>query len=596
VSDKTKAFQAILAKLEKLLPHLGDANEHEAAAALVKINKLLADAKLDWHDLIGLMSSSDKEASLLDLLQKLLLRDVDLLIHIGLKGAKFFHHDSSAFADVEIGGHRRTYPLSGAEFYDWLLLQFFTEMKVAPSPSAMKSALRTLSANARFKNASCEVYLRAGYVDEKIYLDVGDSEWSVIEIDRNGWRMIEDSPVRFRRTQGMAALPIPERGGSIELLRPLVNLSKDGFVLFTSWIDDALCPISRPHPPLFLAGEEGSAKTMAATIARSLIDPNTVPLRTLSGTVRDLFIAANGSHALAFDNVSSISPAISDALCQIASGTGYAVRQLYTDTSQIMIGGSRPVILNGLLNAIDRSDLADRAVIIPMSPILPDKRFSEAEVWKLFEASRSQIFGALLDCVACGLRKLPDTRLPRLPRMADFALWSVATEAFEPGVFLQAFENAATEATEAVAESDPVVVAIAAFMVERTEWPQAELGTAADLLLALNNHLTEAAPSKWKTWPTEPSSFSRRLRKAAAALRKLGITVEIGRAPDRSRTRTITLKKIEVPDSNQNRPDRPKAAGVNADGSDGSDGSDSKSNSTSVIPMTRRHRPGEHKN
>jgi hypothetical protein len=594
-TDKRKALQTIFAKLEKLLPHLGNANPHEAAAALGKINKLLADAKLDWHDLITLMLSDTKQSSLLDLLSKLILGDAALLIKIGLKGATFFHHGSDAFADVVADGHRHTWPLSSTDFHDWLLLRYFAELKMlmVPSAAAMKTAIRTLNAHAKFEGEQREVFLRAAFVDGKIYLDVGDPEWSTIEIDRNGWRMIEDSPARFRRTQGMQALPLPERGGSIiKQLRPLLNLTDDGFVLYVSWILDALCPIARPHPLLYLAGEEGSAKSTAAKIARSLIDPNAVPLRNLPGTVRDLFVSVDGSRAMAYDNIGSISPAISDALCMVATGSGFGARRLYTDAAQILIGGSRPVILNGLLNAIDRSDLADRAVVVQMSPISQDKRFSEAEIWQRFEARRSQIFGALLDCVACGLRKLSSVQLQRLPRMADFALWSVATEAFPD--FIEAFEHAATEANEAVAESDPVPVAVAAFMMTRKEpWTD----TAAVLLRELSCQDTEAAPSTWKTWPREPSSFSRRLRKAAATLRKMGVAVEIERAPDRSRTRKITLSNIVEASSNRpKRPDRPNRPGLGADTSDGSDGSDTSdgSSSTSVIPMTRRYRPGEH--
>ena len=38
---KRRALETIFGKLEKLLPHLGNANPHEAAAALGKINALL---------------------------------------------------------------------------------------------------------------------------------------------------------------------------------------------------------------------------------------------------------------------------------------------------------------------------------------------------------------------------------------------------------------------------------------------------------------------------------------------------------------------------------------------------------------------------
>ena len=195
---------------------------------------------------------------------------------------------------------------------------------------ATKQAIRTLSAHAKYSGPQHEVHLRAARLNGKIYLDVGDKKWQVVEIDASGWRMIQDLPVRFRRTAGMAALPLPERGGSIAQLRQLVNLSDVGFVLYVSWLLDALYP-GRRHPVLYLAGEEGSTKSTAAKIARSLTDPNTAALRNLPTTVRDLFVSANGSYTMAFDNVSIIKSAISDALCQIVSGSGFGARKLFTD-------------------------------------------------------------------------------------------------------------------------------------------------------------------------------------------------------------------------------------------------------------------------
>jgi hypothetical protein len=408
--------------------------------------------------------------------------------------------------------------------------------------------------------------LRTAKFDGRIYIDIGDAEWHAVEIDRAGWRMIENSPVHFRRAPGMAALPIPAVGGSVEQLRPLVNLTDHAFTLLVSWILDALFP-GRPHPPLYLAGEPGSTKTSGGKIARSLTDPNDVPLRNLPGTVRDLFVDAHAAHMLGYDNLSSISPAISDALCQIATGGGFSTRRLYTDVSQILIGGYRPVILAGLQNVIDRSDLADRAVVIQMPYVGAEQRQSEAELWKRFEVCRPQIFGALLDCVVRGLRQLPHVRLARPPRMADFALWAVASSPFADGAFVRAFEGAATEAIEAVAEVDPVTTAVLAFMARRESWD----GTSAGLLAELSRDRTEAAPAKSRAWPHEPAAFSKKLRLAASVLRKMGIEVVFGRALDRQRTRAVNLRKIEA--------ERPRV--VPADGLDGADGSadDSSANS-----------------
>jgi hypothetical protein len=539
--SKRQALAAIFPKLQKLLPHLGNDSAGEADSARCAINRLLASVKLDWHDLTAVLLT--KEKSIRDLPGGMFSKDKDqdVLIKLGLAGAAFFCSAEGAFADVMVDGHRNTWPLSDSEFADWLLHQFFIEKQKAPGLGAMKAAIRTLSAHAKYNGARHDVHLRAAKFGKKIYLDIGDPEWHAVEIDANDWRMIQDPPVRFRRTTGMAALPLPQRGGSIVQLQSLVNLTDDGFVLYVSCILDALWP-GHPHPVLYLAGEEGSTKSTAAKIARSLTDPNAVPLRNLPTTVRELFVSAHNSYALAFDNVSVISAVISDTLCQVASGSGFGTRKLFTDTAQTLISGHRPVIINGLLNSINRSDLADRAVIIPMSRIAEEQRCTEAELWDRFEAQRSRIFGAMLDRMVCGLRRLPYVRLPRLPRMADFALWSIATETFAPGVFISAFERATAEANETVAEGDPVTVAVAAFMMERDSWS----GTAAELLRELSvRDRTEAEPSAWKTWPREPSSFGKRLQSAKTILRKIGIEVAIGRASDRRRTRTITLRKIE---------------------------------------------------
>ena len=53
--SKRKKLETILDKLRKLLPHLGNANVAEAEAARQAINRLLAKAKLDWHDLMARM-------------------------------------------------------------------------------------------------------------------------------------------------------------------------------------------------------------------------------------------------------------------------------------------------------------------------------------------------------------------------------------------------------------------------------------------------------------------------------------------------------------------------------------------------------------
>jgi hypothetical protein len=124
----------------------------------------------------------------------------------------------------------------------------------------------------------------------------------------------------------MLPLPVPERGGSIEVLQSFLNLSnQNDFVLVVAWLLAALRS-SGPYPLVAIFGEQGSAKTVLSKLLRALIDPNAAPVRALPREERELMIAANNGHLLAFDNLSGLPPWLSDALCRLASGGSFAVR------------------------------------------------------------------------------------------------------------------------------------------------------------------------------------------------------------------------------------------------------------------------------
>jgi hypothetical protein len=283
----------------------------------------------------------------------------------------------------------------------------------APSSEALQSALNVIEAKAHFDAPERQVHIRVGGLDGRLYLDLCDTTWRAVEIGSTGWRVIDNPPVRFRRAAGMQPLPMPVPGGSIELLRSFLNVQTDtDFVLVVAWA--LACLRNRgPYPVIVLSGEQGSAKSTFSAILRALLDPNTAPLRALPREDRDLFIAASNGHVLAFDNVSGLPPWISDTLCRLATGGGFALRQLYSDQEEVLFDAARPVILNGIEEIVTRPDLADRAVFLTLEPIQEERRRPEAELWAAFEAVRPQLLGALLDAVVVGLRRLPETRLEK---------------------------------------------------------------------------------------------------------------------------------------------------------------------------------------
>jgi hypothetical protein len=99
-------------------------------------------------------------------------------------------------------------------------------------------------------------------------------------------------------------------------------------------------------------------------------------------------IAANNGHILAFDNLSGLPFWLSDALCRVASGGSFAIRQLYTDCDEILFQAARPAILNGIEDIVCRSDLADRAIFLALGPISDERRRAERQLGQEFEALR----------------------------------------------------------------------------------------------------------------------------------------------------------------------------------------------------------------
>ena len=113
----------------------------------------------------------------------------------------------------------------------------------------------------------------------------------------------------------------------------------------------------------------GSAKSTAAKTLRRLIDPNASALRSVPKDERDLFIAGSNAACLIYDNLSSIPPWLSDALCRVATGGGFATRALHTDSEEALFEVARPVCLTSVGDVIARSDLADRTIFMALGSI-----------------------------------------------------------------------------------------------------------------------------------------------------------------------------------------------------------------------------------
>jgi hypothetical protein len=442
-------------------------------------------------------------------------------------GIELFQFEDEAFATFPVDDHREVSPIRATSFKRWLRQLFYcAEGGSVPGSQALQDALSTLEGTAIFDGPRIPLYVRVGEHEGCIYIDLANDKWEVIRIDENGWQIVSNPPVKFRRPNGMLPLPHPVAGGNVDELRPFLNLGgEDDWRLVVGWLLAAFRPRG-PYPVLVLNGEQGSAKSTTTRVLREVVDPNRAPLRSPPEGTRDLMIAAKCNWTITMENVSHIRWSQSDTLCAVSTGAAFATRALYTDDEETLFSASRPIVINGIGEIVTRSDLLDRALLICL-PSIGEKRRPEDEFWAEFRDAQPRVFGAILDTVAGALKNLPTVQLDHLPRMADFAKWGTAAEnslGWPTGSFINSYRRNQDEANSTALISSPIGQAVLLFMKDQNGWS----GTASELLHRLAP-VAGTEVTRRRDWPQTAQGLSTALRRIAPNLRQEGISVDFDR-------------------------------------------------------------------
>ena len=442
-----------------------------------------------------------------------------LLRQAKLEVRDLYADGDDTYADVLSNGIRESWPVRSRDFRRWLRMLCYDTWTKGATQDVVNHVEANLDAQAARAHQR-KVHLRSASYQGKLYVDVGDKSRHVAEIGTEGWRVLTDPPVRFRRPATSQPLALPVRtstGEGIQELKRFLNMSNGDFVLCVAWLLAALRDVG-PFPVLILSGQQGSAKSTTARLLRALVDPAKAPSRGMPRDERDGVIAARNRHVMVYDNLSGLPVWFSDYLCRLSTGEGFATRALHTDDEEVVFEAIKPVILTGIDNLAVRGDLADRSLIIGLNPIPDADRRTEGELMANFEEARHRIFGALLDGLVEGLRQLPSVRLEQLPRMADFCAWAVACEGafWPPGTFLAALDAAHASSSEDLLDQWVIWPELHRLLDVSSRFE----GTANELLQRLNEHTHDRKAGKG--WPATGAVLGRQLARMAPALRKFG--------------------------------------------------------------------------
>jgi hypothetical protein len=444
------------------------------------------------------------------------------------------------YASGLYGGQRETWPILGRPFRKWLTRAYRRREGKPPASHALNDVIQMLDADAAH-GAPRTVYTRVASRGEALYLNLIDEARRIVAVTPKSWGIATDAPIYFLRSTTSQSLPIPVQGDSLEEFRTLVNIPDEAsWRLLVGWLLGALQP-SGPYPILVLQGEQGSAKSTVARILKYLIDPSSAPIRSVPRDEHDLLIAANHSYVLAFDNLSGIPAWLSDALCRLSTGGGFATRELYSDSDEVIFEAKRPVILNGIDDFATRQDLIDRSIVITLPAIHESARRPERHIWNQVEALRPSVLGSLLTGAQHALANRDLLQLPLRPRMADFALWVSAAESawsWAPGTFLQAYQGNRSEAMELGLESTLIAPHLRNLLEAEGRWT----GTAGELLEVLRAKVSEGE-QRSRMMPQTPQAISNQRARLAPSLRAVGIHITKGHRESGSGRRLMVIEK-----------------------------------------------------
>lgn len=443
------------------------------------------------------------------------------------------------FVWFPVNDHFETRPIRSRAFRNWMAMKYYRQHGKPPGSQAVQDALGVLEARAMFEGDSAEVFLRVCEKDGSVYIDLGDDTWDAVKITAEGWEIVKNPPVYFRRSSCLAPMPRPALEGDLSVLRKHTGFDDANHALLCGYLVQAFNP-NGPYPVLNLTGEQGSAKSTRTKQVRAIVDPSEMEVRSQPRGERDLLIAARNNWVLALDNLSSLPHWLSDALCRISTGGGFGARTLYEDKEETVFSATRPVILNGIEDFATRPDLLDRSISLQLPVIPKSERKPEKKVWKTFNEDLPTILAGVLDAVSVALARVDQIELDELPRMADFAIWAVAAEpAFgvPEGTFLQAYNCNRNEAIENAIDADLVAAAIQK-LLEETQGHRIEV-TAGELIEELKSYLPnpERPP---KGYPANPQAMAGRLRRIMPALR--AVNIERVDLPRKDNRRAFTLE------------------------------------------------------
>ena len=461
----------------------------------------------------------------------------DILMRTANENTIYFRDKSKmAYAEISEDGKTHLFYLKSDEYKERLLLKHYKKTgRILATRGVVDAVISTLSAST-IENPVREVFLRKAFFDGNLYYDMGDETGRVIEITSEGWKMISKSPIPFIRADSTLPQFEPKKGGDIGMLKKLVNVRDEDFILLVGWMMGFFLPRGT-QPILNFKSGEGTAKTTTTNNTRNILDPNNDPSRETPENKDDFNLAARNNAVVAFENLTFIPKWMSNALCCLSTGSSSPTRKFHTQLEETKFKAKRPIIINGIPEIVTKPDLLDRLVKLELPKLA--SYGDEGELEEEFKKLAPYIFDVLLTAAAEGLKNLPNVEIGKAKdRTVNFMKWVCACApalGFTQEEFLKAYEANRGKSKGMSVELSSLGSELESWAreqeskVDRDGKSQIFYGQTKELVKKLEQHAGYGYESyddrPPRDWPDTPQSAGRQLQLLNATLLSRGLEI-----------------------------------------------------------------------
>jgi DNA primase catalytic core len=450
---------------------------------------------------------------------------------------------------TNVGSHVvRPFSAVNNETNNRLLAAYLDDSSTATPSNTAKDALRYLSGRS-YDGERVEVAQRIADVEGVKYIDLGRADEQVLIIEAGQTPVVGVAPegVYFSRRGRYGELPIPEQtqGVTIDTLWNHMRVAVEDRPIVLAWLFAAWSPTLQT-PIMLLEGAHGAAKSTTARRLLSLLDPPPSGDSGLRKSPKDdsaLVVTLGAARVVAIDNLSYISPEMSDTLCLAATGGEAEGRKLYTDDEVFSVNVRSAVILTGIDLGVLHGDLASRVASIKLDPIPTSEKIADDLLEDRWGKVQAGLVWEIAELMSVIMAVMPTVKLTESPRMASFGRVLKAVDQIMGTDGLSTFMLAESERQKDVALTDPVATEIIRWATNGG-WPTSKKwsGTSADLLRQLNAMAAWAPGREPKGWPTSANAIGMKVTKLITPLATEGIEISKGRD---SSSRIITISKLD---------------------------------------------------